>query len=58
MKHEIKLYPTLQETIENDWIVKLAKGNLELGIWGRTINQRQSNLEGLMKRIEEIKKQF
>jgi hypothetical protein len=58
MKHEIKLYPTLEETIENDWIVKLAKTNLEFGKWGITINQRISNLDTLKKRIEDIKKTF
>jgi hypothetical protein len=58
MKHEIKLYPTLEETIENDWIVKLAKTNLEFGKWGITINQRINNLDTLKKRIEDIKKTF
>jgi hypothetical protein len=58
MKHEIKLYPTLEDTIENDWIVKLAKTNLEFGKWGITINQRISNLDTLKKRIEDIKKTF
>jgi len=58
MKHEIKLYPTLEETIVNDWIVKLAKTNLEFGKWGITINQRINNLDALKKRIEDIKKLF
>jgi archaellum component FlaC len=58
MKHEIKLYPTLEETIENDWIVKLGKTNLEFGKWGITINQRINNLDTLKKRIEDIKKTF
>jgi hypothetical protein len=56
MKHEIVKYPTLEETIKNDYLLQMAKMN---GVnKSGSINDSIKTMENVIRRMEQIKQLF